>query len=202
MTAKSHLGFSFQFSTHARELFRFLFYIVSGALFGSILSDSNILSRIQRCSAKFKESDFPKTSNLAEELLLDGTLSDELLIFEMSNHKFYVAHVKEADIEDTIPFDEKGLVIKPLLSGSRLPTEKFVKYDVRYVSDAIFESFQQFSELSTKEIEQLESQMLAEIEQIDVILLYQKNIVSIRKFNAALFNKFKEDSPANDPSNK
>jgi hypothetical protein len=186
------LGFiNFEITLLEEEFIKLVFYVFTGALFGAVIGEKNILERIQNASTCFKSYKNPQTSTELESLLLSAIDSEDLSVFliELDNDKIYVGLITTTDVKDDVPFEEKTLSIRPFMSGYRRDENSEVIYDHHYFSTELRKAFLGYNS-STQVAENLLSKFLEEYEKVEDIYFFQRRITSIRRFNAGLYQKF------------
>lgn len=164
----------------------FVYYAIAGTIFGFILSNNNIYHRIKKENSRFKENKFPVWSNHLEEEFIDAIyFKPTIYIFEISNGKFYIGVLKDADIDDSTPFEEKILKFVPIKSGHRDNGTKTVVYDTHYFDE------EKFNLLLIKQLndDQLD-EYVTFLNKTPPVTVFFRELISYRKFNPSLQQKF------------
>jgi len=179
-----YLGLGWPAGTlNAIQIGKFIFYVVAGALIGGVLSQNEVLETIKASSQLLRQKKIPHPSSLFEENLLDAIYVRPMpLLIETVAGKFYVAFVREADIADNIPYDERIIRIAPIRSGARDQNGR-VTYHHEYLKDMLFE----------KAINDPDAHVEAFAEavlDVPVVTIFMKDIRSYREFSPKLHSQF------------
>ena len=167
-------------------IFKFLYYTVAGTFFGCILSNNNIYHRIKKENSRFKENKFPVSSNHMEEEFVDAIyFKPTIYIFEISNGKFYIGVLKDADIDDSTPFEEKILKFVPIKSGHRDNEKKTVEYDTHYFDEEKFNLLLN-GQLNDNQLDEY----VVFLNKTPPVTVFLRELISYRKFNPSLQQKF------------
>lgn len=165
------------------QILKFIFYVLSGVTVGGILSQNEILDFIETSSITFRQKKIPHPSSLFEEDMLDAIYIRPMpYLIETILGKFYVSWIRQVDIADSIPYDERIIKISPVRSGRR-DGDGRVSYQHEYLPDDLFK--QAISDPENY-IEEFTSALL----EVPLVTIFMKDIRSYREFSPSLDLKF------------